>query len=296
MRSETRRHGGAVTAPAEDSVLVESPPSPKVTGKGKERAVGTGSLVVERVFTGLKLLAGLLVVVASSSAVAFSLHRYAVTTARFGIQNVVLDGGRRLTPTEVRGVAGIEVGKNLFSFDTRAAEERLLANPWVASAKVTRELPSTLRIKLSEREASAIALLGDRSWLVTRDGEPFKELAEDDPLDLPVVTGVTAADLARDRTRATERLRVGLDLLRQYERLAASRVHPAQEVSLGIGGRVSLVVGRTGTTLELGRPPHGKKLAMAERILGELGRRSRSPAIVFLDNEAHPERVVVRMR
>ena len=35
---------------------------------------------------------------------------------------------------------------------------------------------------------------------------------------------------------------------------------------------------------------------MAAQVLGELGAKGRTPGIVFLDNEAHPERVVVRMR
>jgi hypothetical protein len=35
---------------------------------------------------------------------------------------------------------------------------------------------------------------------------------------------------------------------------------------------------------------------MAERVISELRQKGRAPGIVFLDNEAHPERVVVRMR
>jgi hypothetical protein len=35
---------------------------------------------------------------------------------------------------------------------------------------------------------------------------------------------------------------------------------------------------------------------MAERVIGQLAAKGRVPGIVFLDNIAHPERVVVRMR
>jgi hypothetical protein len=35
---------------------------------------------------------------------------------------------------------------------------------------------------------------------------------------------------------------------------------------------------------------------MAERVIAELAAKGRTPGLVFLDNEAHPERVVVRMR
>jgi hypothetical protein len=35
---------------------------------------------------------------------------------------------------------------------------------------------------------------------------------------------------------------------------------------------------------------------MAERVMNQLGGKGRSAGLVFLDNKAHPERVVVRMR
>jgi cell division protein FtsQ len=293
-----KRHGAAVSAPAEEFAVGESPPPGKAGPRAGARGGGPRrpASAVERLLLGLKLLAGLIVVVGASSAVAYSLHRYALTTTRFGIKKVEVQGGKRLGAERVRSLAGIELGKNLLAFDTARAETRLLEDPWVSSARVTRELPSTLRVELSEREAAAIAILGDRPYLVTRDGEPFKPIQPDDPTDLALVTGVSAADLARDRTQARERLKAGVDLLRQYDRLSVARVHPAEEVAMAASGHSVLTVGRAGIALELGRPPYARKLVMAAQVIAELGGKGRTPGIVFLDNEAHPERVVVRMR
>jgi cell division protein FtsQ len=292
----TRRHGATIDAPAEEVAVGESPAPPKTGRSGKGSPSESGGGLIDRIALALKLVAGLAVVVAASSAVAYSLHRYALTTHRFAIQKLELKGGRRVTAEKVRAAAGIELGKNLFAFDIKKAEEALLGDPWVSSARVTRELPGTLRVELTERDAYAVAVLGDRPWLVTRDGEPFTEIRPDDPYDLPVLSGVSAQAVARDRSGAVERLKVGTDLLRQYERLSVAKVHPAQEVTLGASGHTVLTVGKSGITLELGRPPFARKLSMAERVIGELRQKGRAPGIVFLDNEAHPERVVVRMR
>jgi cell division protein FtsQ len=62
------------------------------------------------------------------------------------------------------------------------------------------------------------------------------------------------------------------------------------------GGGAVLTVGKDGVTLELGHGPWRKKLLMAARVIGRLRAKGQQPGIVFLDNEAHPERVVVRMR
>jgi cell division protein FtsQ len=161
---------------------------------------------------------------------------------------------------------------------------------------VTRRLPSTLRVELTEREASAVVALAEHVYLVTREGVPFKEVEPGDPYDLPLITGASPENLARDRTREIERIQTGLEVLHQYERVPLSKVYPAEEVHLADAGDVTLTAGKDGVTLELGTGPWRKKLLMAEEVVGELRRKGRTPGIVFLDNQAHPERVVVRMR
>jgi len=300
MRTRARSlHGAAVSAPNEDGALGESPPPAKAGPRRAVRGAAVPSTTPglgERLLAGAKVLLGLAVVVAASSAVAYSLHRYALTTTRFGVRDIDLQGAKRFSPEEVRALAGIELGKNLFAFDTRAAEEKLLRDPWVSSAHVLRKLPNTLRVEITERDAVAVAVLGDRPFLVTSDGEPFKEVKPEDPSDLPILTGVSAGEWARDRVGSEERLRTGVDLIRQYERLGMAKVHPAEEVNLAASGYTVLTVGRQGIALELGRAPFARKLAMAAEVVGELAAKGRTPGLVFLDNEAHPERVVVRMR
>jgi len=299
MRARAKSvHGAAVTAPSEEFAAGESPaPGPAEPRGARGRSVlSSRPSLSERLFSGVKLALGLAIVVAASSAVAYSLHRYALTTTRFGIRDLDLQGAKRFSPDQIRALAGIELGKNLFSFDTRAAEERLLREPWVSSAHVLRKLPDTLRVEITEREAVAVAVLGDRPFLVTSEGEPFKELTADDPIDLPLLTGVSAGEWARDRVGCEERFRSGVDLIRQYERLGMARVHVAEEVNLASSGYTVLTVGRQGIALELGRAPFARKLAMAAEVVGALGAKGRTPGMVFLDNEAHPERVVVRMR
>ena len=46
----------------------------------------------------------------------------------------------------------------------------------------------------------------------------------------------------------------------------------------------------------MGGPPYRRKLEQAVRVVAELDRRGAKPDSIMLDNEARPDRVVVRMR
>jgi cell division protein FtsQ len=292
-----------VSAPSELFDVSDSPTPAAVTANKRtnKRALGnrpkdTEPGFVSKFATGLRLVVGLAIVVGASTAVAWSIHRYAMTTPRFGIKTVALSGNERLSQDEIVTLGGVEIGKNLFSFDTHEAERAIVKNPWVSTAKVSRVLPATLKIELVERKAAAFAVLGERLFLVTKDGEPFKQVKPEDPIDLPVVTGITASELARDRGGALERIRTAVGVIEKYQTLKIAKIYPPEELHLEPSGHAVLTIGKQGVTLALGLPPYARKLVMASDVVGQLRAKNRLPGIVFLDNEAHPERVVVRMK
>ena len=142
------RHGAHVSAPAEEPFVPGQSEPPKHGGEpGFFRAL----------WSLTKLGAGILLVIAVSGAVAWGAHRYALTTPRFAIKKLDVEGSRRLTDEQVATLAGVKPGDNIFKLDTAAAERRVLEDPWIKEVKIARELPSTLKVELSEREATAIA-------------------------------------------------------------------------------------------------------------------------------------------
>ncbi|MEZ4373404.1 MAG: FtsQ-type POTRA domain-containing protein [Polyangiaceae bacterium] len=299
----------AIEAPDETGyVPSESPPPVGVKPKNKaskqraaeKRAAQRGPAETPgffmRAWMGTKLLSGILVVLGAALALAWGLQRYALTTPRFAIQKLDVTGTLRRAPDQLSKQAGVKLGDNLFAVDTEVAERRLLEDPWIASAKVERRIPATLAIHVEEREAQASASIGGSLYLVSREGEPFKQAEDGDPRDLPVISGITGDDFARDRVRQVDRIRVGMQVLRQYARVPMSKVHAPQEVNLGPDGDVVLTIGKSGIALHLGKGPWRSKLLMAWRVMGSLAAKGRLPRIVFLDNRAHPERVVVRMK
>ncbi|MFO7177392.1 MAG: FtsQ-type POTRA domain-containing protein [Pseudomonadota bacterium] len=276
-----RLHGAAISAPDESSGFVER------SGPGGR---------ARRLLGFLRFVSGLALVVGVAVAVALSVRHSVTTSPRFALEHLEVVGGKRLGAEQVRRIAGIEPGANLFSLEPADIERKLLDDPWVRSARVVRKLPRGLLVEIDEREPVALASIAGTLYVVDRKGEPFKEVGRDDPVDLPVVTGISPEGIARDRRRELERLDLGLEVLGKYARLPMARTYPAQEVHVDPSGRVRLTVGDEAITVSLGGSDFDRRLAMAERVVREARALGRVPGIVFADNQAHPERVVVRMK
>jgi cell division protein FtsQ len=256
------------------------------------RGKGKASSVLSSV---IKLVGSLVVVLGSASGLTWSVYHYATTSARFAIKDIQVRGGVRLSNDQVLAASGVARGDNLFKLSVAGVEKRLLANPWVAQVRVTRQLPSTVAIELHEREATALALVMGQLYLVNRHGETFKPATAEDPSDLPLITGVEVPDGPRDPSLYRQRIGVALDVLSHFSQSHLGKAYAPEEVHLTPGGEAVFTIGHKGTTLYLGAGPWSKKFAMAERILARLQAQRSNPALIFMDNKANPNRVVVRL-
>jgi cell division protein FtsQ len=269
-----------------DEIEPEAPvvPRPLASPASPSRVVG-----VLRGVVGLALVAG------ASIAVAWAARRHIVTSPRFAVTEVQVLGVERRDPDAIVSESHLSVGANVFDLDLDAARAAILADPWIADASLARRLPGTIVVQVVERKAAALLAMGD-TVLATVDGEPFKRLEPGDPVDLPLVTGLKAEGFASDREGSMRTVRRAIDLASEYDRSPLARRSPLEEVHVEPDGAFTLVVGRSATELVLGAPPFRRKLEQAARIEAELDRRGAKADTVMLDNDARPDRVVVRMR
>lgn len=249
-----------------------------------------------RFWATVQLLAGIVVVLSASIAVAWGARRYITTSPRFSLRTVTVAGTQRRTAEHVATLAGAAIGKNVFSVDPAAAEAGILADPWIEKAKVVRTLPGTIEIVIAEREAHALASIGDDLYLVTRDGDLFKKADGDDPIDLPVITGTLPQQITRDRAGVVLANKRLLDVADDLAKVGVARRYPIQELHTNKDGSLVVTIGKEAILLHFGHPPYREKIEQAARVLNEVARRKAGASVVFLDNDAHPERVVVRMK
>ncbi len=233
-------------------------------------------------------------VLAIGVAAAIAARRYVTTSPRFGLKELRIEGTRRLSPAQVQSIAGLELGQNVVDLDLDALRARLEQNPWIERAQVQRRLPASLAIEIVEHEAAAMVTLPVGTFLATPNGALFKRIEGGDPDDLPLVTGIASDDASGDRDATAQLVKRALELSTEIERsgVFGGRV---EELHVEADGGLSAVVGQRGVRLVFGRAPYRPKVRLATQIEAELSRLGARPTVLFLDDDAHPERVVVRL-
>lgn len=218
-------------------------------------------------------------------------HRWLTHTPRLGARTLEVSGNAHATRDEVLAAAHLAPGTNVLAVDLERAARQIERLPWVARATVTRQLPDTVRVAVEERSPAALVAAGGL-YLASADGTLFKRAEPGDPVDLPVVTGLSR-ELFRERPDgARQEVRDALALIGDLESAQLGSASRLQEVHHDDTGDLSVMLG--GTYVWLGRGPYRSKLSRLRVVLGELRRRGLEPSEVHLESDRHPERVTVR--
>ncbi len=194
----------------------------------------------------------------------------------FTLRAVEVQGMERLTAEEVVVLAGVEQGGSLLDVPIGKVMERLTAYPWIASASVRRELPSSLRIAVQEK-VPAWWLAGENG-LAYADaaGDPIAPVLPDHFTSLPVLDVEPGAeDLVPD---------LAADLADLAQLDPAFRLERAAWVRVGMG-EIALYFDAPDLRLTLERGEGGPwKLSIARlaRVWADLGKRGEQAGMRYV--------------
>lgn len=245
-------------------------------------------------------------------------QRHLTTAPAFAVDQIDVSGLSRLDRAELLEAAGLRLGVNVFA---RAPEEirgRLLRHPWILSAEVQRRLPSRIEITVREREPVALLVVEPCAstrassrpraepdpacdepsalYLISDEAKMFKRLSGKDPVDLPVITGVTRERIASDPDFSRRVMVDAVALLSEYRNSGLWQRSAIGELHVEANDGFSLYVGDDLTYVRLGAPPFAQKLQRLKRVFERLAREQVRAEYVYLDNDKRPERVTVRLR
>lgn len=212
----------------------------------------------------------------------------------FNLAEARVVGTSHLSRLDVLRAAEVGSHLNLLALNVGQVEQRLRQHPWVTGAQVERLWPNKVRIVLSERQPELVALVEGRFYYLDQEFRSFALLGSESPPDLPVLTGLSLADLVRPDDEMLELLGLARGLWRELPEADKLPGGSLSEIHLDRVGGLSLVWNDLGATVRLGFAEFAQRLDRLARVRADLKERGELDRAVLIDLDAE-RRVVVRM-
>lgn len=130
------------------------------------------------------------------------------------VRRIVVRGTTHLSAGEVEGLVQGLRQEPLLGVDFTTYRRRLLDSPWIADVALSRVLPATVTISVTERVPMALARLGAQIFLVDRAGVIIDEYGPQyHQFDLPLVDGLLTPPRAGQPAVPADRLALANGLL-----------------------------------------------------------------------------------
>ena len=211
-------------------------------------------------------------------------YRWFTTAEVFQIAGVDVRGVRSVSDAEVRELAGMFTGQNVFHVDLDAATRRALANPWVREVRIERSLPNRISMIFTERVPRAIVHAGNGRYLIDGEGVVMVPAPKDGPTGagLPVIA-VRDHRAVPGEAVATGAVAEALELARE---LAARGGWEPGSVTVRADSPETIAVVYADHEFRIGSGNYGEKL----KRLGEIAADMRQRGLEYSYIELRPER------
>lgn len=131
----------------------------------------------------------------------------------FRVKEVKVQGNNQLSGEQVVALSGLETGVNIFKANLPQAQSKLALNPIVKQVAITRHLPATIVIDLTERKAIGLMANSGGFIAVGDDGYCLALVNNLASINLPIITGVKPAKTMPGQRINDEKLKAALAYL-----------------------------------------------------------------------------------
>jgi cell division protein FtsQ len=207
----------------------------------------------------------------------------------FQIAGIDVKGMKQMSEAELREIAGVFTGQNIFRVDLEAAASRARANPWVQDVRIYRRLPNRISMVVTERVPYALLDTGSGRYLMDGDGVVIDRIGKETALAwrLPVIV-IKDYRIRSGEQVTSEGMAEALTLLGEISMRGGWRTH---EVTINAFSPESLSVLYADHEFKIGAGNYAEKLRRLAEIMADGKQRNLELAYVDL----RPERQAAAM-
>ncbi len=243
---------------------------------GRSRTGGTGIKYV-----ALQIIT--VVLIAAGGVLAWKAYQTLLHAEMFQIAGVDVQGVKQMSEADLREIAGVFKGQNIFRVALETPVRRARANPWVKDVRIYRRLPNRVSMVVTERVAFALLDTGAGKYVMDNEGIVIDRIVKENASvwQLPVV----AVKLSRVRPGEQvtyEGLAEALMLIAEIAERGGWRLN---EVTIKAGSPETLSIVYADHEFKIGTGNYTEKLRRLAEILSDGTQRGMEIAYVDLRPE-----------
>lgn len=129
------------------------------------------------------------------------------------IEEIVIKGNYHLRDEEILYKSQIKLGENIFKLDLNKTIEFLKQEPWIKEIEIKRVIPNKIIISLEERKPSAVIYIDEEYFILDKEGMVLSKIENPGGLNLPLITGLKAAEVKIGSTVIEPEFRIALEII-----------------------------------------------------------------------------------
>jgi cell division protein FtsQ len=200
----------------------------------------------------------------------------------FQIAGVDVRGVRQVSDDEVKALARVFTGQNIFHVDLAAATRQALADPWVRDVRIERKLPNRISMVITERTPRAVLQAANGRFLMDREAVVIVPAGAGGASGLPTVA-VRDHRAGLRETVPGDGVPAALELL---DALAERGGWDPAQVTVKADSRETIAIEYADHEFRVGAGNYGEKLRRLGEIVADMNQRK----LAYTYVELRPER------
>ena len=212
----------------------------------------------------------------------FALSSYFfINSAFFNVKKIEVSGCQTVSEEQVTDLSGLAVGTNLFKIDARGAISKIAMHPMIKTVQVSRKIPHTVVLKVTERTPAALVVGNDSYLAVDIEGIYLKRVDDLLNLHLPVVSGLSIEEsVSPGANLTTSGLHAALQLI---ELMDSTFLENVAEIKAASPYSLTLKM-LQGVEIRFGEPEEiERKLQLIQELLIKNGEVINDQTVEYID-------------
>ncbi len=131
----------------------------------------------------------------------------------FGVNKVLIQGNQTLSTEDILRNTNLSLDQNIFQINYRELRKMILRNPKIYSVQTYYQLPNRVVIRIRERRPLCLLLYLGNLLIIGEDTVVMGIKDENEPIKLPVVTGIELNRLQIGDTIKDPQFKIALEIL-----------------------------------------------------------------------------------